>query len=99
MEHVPRGAGHALAPAAAILLGREPGADDPEADEAAETVSDLATAFGRDLAASRARVRIADVSAAAVQTSQASNDLLNASGELAQQAEALTLEMDKLAEA
>ena len=63
MEHVPRGAGHALAPAAASLLGREPGADDPEADEAAETVSDLATAFGRDLAASRARVRIADVSA------------------------------------
>jgi methyl-accepting chemotaxis protein len=40
---------------------------------------------------------IANVSAAAVQTSQASNDLLNASGELAQQAESLTLEMDKLA--
>lgn len=40
---------------------------------------------------------IANVSDAAVQTSHASNDLLNASAELAQQAEALTLEMDKLA--
>ncbi len=40
---------------------------------------------------------IAGVNAAAVQTSDASTDLLNASGELAQQAEALTLEMEKLA--
>ena len=42
---------------------------------------------------------IAGVNAAAVQTSDASTDLLNASGELAQQAEALTLEMEKLAAA
>jgi methyl-accepting chemotaxis protein len=42
---------------------------------------------------------IAGVNAAAVQTSDASADLLNASGELAQQAEALTLEMEKLAAA
>jgi len=40
---------------------------------------------------------IAGVNAAAVQTSDASADLLKASGELAQQAEALTLEMDRLA--
>lgn len=52
-----------LAPAVAIMLGREPGADDPEAHKAAEIVSNLATAFGRDLAASRERVRIAGVSA------------------------------------
>lgn len=42
---------------------------------------------------------IAGVNAAAVQTSDASTDLLNASSELAQQAEALTLEMEKLAAA
>lgn len=42
---------------------------------------------------------IAGVNAAAVQTSDASADLLSASGELAQQAEALTLEMEKLAAA
>lgn len=64
------------------------------------------TAATREIAANVAQVSegtqlvstsIANVSDAAVQTSHASNDLLNASAELAQQAEALTLEMDKLA--
>jgi methyl-accepting chemotaxis protein len=64
------------------------------------------TAATREIAANVAQVSegtqlvstsIANVSEAAVQTSHASNDLLNASAELAQQAESLTLEMDKLA--
>lgn len=63
------------------------------------------TAATREIAANVSQVSegaqlvstsIANVSEAAVQTSHASNDLLNASGELAQQAESLTLEMDKL---